>query len=40
MENLWTSLILYIFVGVLRNVKTNIRTPTKMGKDWVKYPLL
>lgn len=40
MENLRASLILHIFVIILRNVQTASRTPTKMGKNRVKYPLL
>lgn len=40
MGNLWASLILHFFVGKLRNLQTDSRTPTKMGKNRVKYPLL
>lgn len=28
------------FVIVLRNLQTDNPIPTKMGKDWRKYPLL
>ena len=31
---------LYYFVTVLPNLQTDKPIPTKMGKDWRKYPLL
>ena len=40
MKNLWASFILQYFVRVLRNLETDIPIPTKMAKDWQKYPLL
>ncbi len=32
--------IMQVFVGEVRDCETDSRTPTKMGKDWGKYPLL
>lgn len=32
--------IMWVFVGEVQDCEMDSRIPTKMGKDWGKYPLL